>query len=125
MHAIQICAENSETTANAKPIRGHPWPKGVSGNPGGRPKTESKMRELARSYAENALCTLVDIMQNGSERARVVAAIAILDRGYGRPTQDIEVRKQEPEESELDLSTLTNDELSQLAKLMTKAQKGS
>lgn len=93
MHAIQICAENSETTANAKPIRGHPWPKGVSGSPGGRPKTESKMRELARSYAENALCTLVDIMQNGSERARVVAAIAILDRGYGRPTQDIEVRK--------------------------------
>ena len=45
------------------------------------------LSELARQYTNNALDTLVDVMQSSqSDSARIAAATAILDRGYGRPT---------------------------------------
>ena len=60
--------------------------KGRSGNPGGRPKADGDIRELARRHSEAALQTLVEIAANGeSESARVAAANAILDRGWGKP----------------------------------------
>lgn len=46
------------------------------------------LEDLARSYTETALNVLVQIAQDGqSEAARVSAANAILDRGYGKPRQ--------------------------------------
>ena len=36
---------------------------GFSGNPGGRPKDEHKVAELARSYTVEAVETLVDLMR--------------------------------------------------------------
>ena len=49
------------------------------------------LEELARSYTDVALGALVGIAQNGeSESARVSAASAILDRGYGKPSQQID-----------------------------------
>lgn len=60
---------------------------GKSGNPGGRPKGTGEVRELARRHTEAAIAALVDIMQNGkSKAARIAAAIALLDRGHGKPT---------------------------------------
>ena len=60
--------------------------KGRSGNPGGRPKGHGDIRELARRHTGAALATLVEICQNGgNEGARVAAATAILDRGWGKP----------------------------------------
>ena len=60
--------------------------KGRSGNPGGRPKGHGDLREIARQHTEAALQTLVDIAANGeNESARVAAANAILDRGWGKP----------------------------------------
>jgi len=48
--------------------------------------------ELARTFTDDALYTLVDIAKNGrTESARVSAAIALLDRGYGRPPQSMEL----------------------------------
>jgi hypothetical protein len=45
------------------------------------------LSELARQYTNDALDTLVDVMKSGqSDSARIAAATAILDRGYGRPT---------------------------------------
>jgi hypothetical protein len=45
---------------------------------------------LAREHTEEALATLLDIAAKGEdERARVQAAIAILDGGYGRPPQAV------------------------------------
>jgi len=46
---------------------------------------------LARQWTEAAIQTLADIMQDPSQpaRARVAAAEALLDRGYGKPTQPI------------------------------------
>ena len=37
------------------------FPKGQSGNPGGRPRDEQKVAELARSYTKEAIETLVEI----------------------------------------------------------------
>jgi hypothetical protein len=46
------------------------------------------LSELAREYTNDALVTLVDVMQSSqSDSARIAAANAILDRGYGRPTK--------------------------------------
>lgn len=66
--------------------------KGQSGNPGGRPKAEHQIQELARSRAPVALATLAHIARRGkSESARVAAATALLDRGYGRAPQSVSV----------------------------------
>lgn len=65
---------------------------GQSGNPGGRPKLEGRVRDLARAQTENAIATLVRIMENGKApaAARVSAASTILDRGWGKPTQPVD-----------------------------------
>jgi Family of unknown function (DUF5681) len=60
--------------------------KGRSGNPGGRPKGDGEIRELARQHTITALQTLAEICQNGeNESARVAAANALLDRAWGKP----------------------------------------
>ena len=48
------------------------------------------LSEIARSHTEQAINTLVDITKNGrTDAARVSAANAILDRGYGKtPVKD-------------------------------------
>src|SRR6187551_2201749 len=70
---------------------GKPFKKGQSGNPGGRPKVVAEVRELARKHTSEAVETLVSIMTNtkAAPAARVSAANALLDRGYGKPPQHI------------------------------------
>ena len=63
---------------------------GHSGNPSGRPKDEYKVAELARTYTSEAIDTLVDLMRHGKdERVRGTAAQALLDRGWGKPKQEL------------------------------------
>ena len=63
---------------------------GHTGNAGGRPKDEHKIAELARTYTLEAIETLVELMRGGkSERMRGTAAQALLDRGWGKPKQEI------------------------------------
>ena len=68
-----------------------PFEKGQSGNPGGRPKVVAEVKELAREHTSEAIETLVSIMTNtkSAPAARVSAANALLDRGYGKPPQHI------------------------------------
>jgi hypothetical protein len=65
---------------------GKPFQKGQSGNPGGRPKVVAEIKDLARKHTDEALETLAAIMRNpkASASARVSAANALLDRGYGK-----------------------------------------
>ena len=65
---------------------------GQSGNPSGRPKASARARDAAREHTETAIGVLVSIMtsEDAATAARVAAASAILDRGYGKPTQPID-----------------------------------
>jgi hypothetical protein len=68
--------------------------KGQSGNPGGRPKELKDVQSLARTKTLLAVQTLVEIAQNGkSESARVAAATALLDRGFGKPQQAMKLEQ--------------------------------
>ena len=45
-----------------------------------------RLSELAKTYTQEALETLVDVARNGrTDAARVSAANALLDRAYGKP----------------------------------------
>lgn len=66
---------------------GKPFPKGRSGNPGGRPRAELDVQELARAHTPDAIAALVAALT--SPRERVAAATALLDRAWGRPTQHV------------------------------------
>ncbi len=70
-----------------------PFIKGKSGNPGGRPKAVLEVTELAREHSAAAIATLAKIMLDDAAppAARVAAANSILDRGFGRPAQAVQV----------------------------------
>jgi hypothetical protein len=56
-----------------------------------------EIRQLARAHTNTALETLVEVAKSGkSESARVAAAVALLDRGWGRPTQPLAGDSGEP-----------------------------
>jgi hypothetical protein len=54
-------------------------------------KAVTEIRSLARSHTRTALNVLVAVMRNtkATPPARVAAANAILDRGWGKPTQSL------------------------------------
>ena len=54
-------------------------------------KATASLKDLARKYTDDALLTLSDIMADEEQpaAARVSAASALLDRGYGKPSQFI------------------------------------
>jgi hypothetical protein len=67
--------------------------KGKSGNPSGRPKEIGHVRDLARKHTSEAITVLVSIMNNEEEKAaaRVAAAKELLERGYGRSQQEVDI----------------------------------
>lgn len=71
--------------------------KGQSGNPGGRPKQDPLLKDLARKKTKIALGTLEEICKGKKfpAAARVMAAIALLDRGYGKPMQAVDLTNQD------------------------------
>ncbi len=71
--------------ANLKPFQ-----KGVSGNPGGVPKSKTKkeIRQLAREHSEDAFKRIVKLMGSDDERVAFMAAKEVLDRAWGKPKDD-------------------------------------
>ncbi len=81
---------------------------GVSGNPTGRPRIPNKIREMAKAYTEQATRVLVDALdatrvvglaaiEVPDHQVRIMAAQAILDRGWGKPCSVNEMPKDEDE----------------------------
>ena len=67
------------------------WAPGKSGNPGGRPRIIEAVRDIARESTTLAIETLRTIAADteAPHAARVSAATALLDRGWGRPMQGV------------------------------------
>ena len=78
-----------ETSVECRKENGQ-FKQGFSGNPGGRPKDEHKVAELARSYTVEAVETLVDLMRHSKDdRVRGTASQALLDRGWGKAKVEV------------------------------------
>jgi hypothetical protein len=62
------------------PSRGRPFQRGVSGNPGGRPKVDPEVKALLDEMTPEAIKTLGEIMRNKKAQAsaRATAALGIL-----------------------------------------------
>jgi hypothetical protein len=74
---------------------GKPFQPGQSGNPAGRKKQDERgIQALAREHTAAAINALVLALK--SPRERVPAAVALLDRGWGKPVQMIAADPQRP-----------------------------
>jgi hypothetical protein len=86
------------TVVHAPRLADGRWMPGQSANPGGRPRSIGAVRDLARAQTALAIDTLVEICEHGeSEMARIAAANAILDRGWGKPTAMVEMHNPGPD----------------------------
>jgi hypothetical protein len=72
--------------------RGRPFVRGVSGNPRGRPKEHEDVKAAARQYTVESIERLAFWMRSDDPRASVVAADKLLDRGWGKPSQDVKLQ---------------------------------
>ena len=65
---------------------------GQSGNPNGRPRVVADVQNAAREHSTEAIKTLAQIMcdPKAPAAARISAASALLDRGYGKPVQTVD-----------------------------------
>lgn len=75
-------------------------------------KSPIDIRSLARAHTERAIQTLAGIMDQPKApmAARVAAASALLDRGWGRPKQETELTVRR-----ITASQLADDELADIA----------
>jgi hypothetical protein len=73
-----------------------PWEKGKSGNPGGRPKAEREVVELAREASPRAIGRLIELIENTEPRTAIAAANSVLDRAFGKPTQPLAADPENP-----------------------------
>jgi len=76
-------------------MNGHGGQRENAGRPAGTPNRatvdqKATLSELAREHTSTAFKTLADVCKHGqSESARIAAATAILDRGYGKPRETV------------------------------------
>lgn len=94
-------AKGGASAAPANKQKSPPWPKGVSGNPRGRPKKTAEARaveSLARASSAAALDTVLSIMRSGDgDRVRLAAALAVIERGIGKAGEVLADPVQVPE----------------------------
>lgn len=89
--------------------RGNPnWVKGRSANPGGKPNLspeEADALAMAKQFAPDAIRALHEIAtsKTASDKARVTAAEAIINRVYGKPKETVESTVKHERRSESDI----------------------
>jgi hypothetical protein len=87
-----LCYNVAREQASNREKKKMKFRKGQSGNPGGRPKVLGDVQELARQHAPRVIVELARLaLKAKSETARIAAIRELLDRGYGRPRQAMEV----------------------------------
>lgn len=69
-----------------------PFKKGQSGNPGGRKAVPKEITIAAQMLCPEAVKTIGDLMRSSDDNnIRLKAANSLLDRGYGRPPQSVQL----------------------------------
>lgn len=107
------------TEANEKKMGNPNWVKGGSSpNPAGRPAVLRDLRERARGYGPEALQMLATVMRDpdAGPAARVAAAKELLDRGFGKAVQSLDV------DVKVDIASIQAAELMRLS-MMAKEEK--
>jgi hypothetical protein len=85
----------TDTPDKPRKAPGRPFQPGQSGNPGGRKPMPEELKAAMRGQADTAVKVLekamLESLEEGkpSTRAGILAANAVLDRGYGKATQPI------------------------------------
>ena len=91
-----VQSENRQKTDAKRAAPKTAFAKGKSGNPGGRPKKTPEQVELesaCKEKAPEALGVMVRLMSSAKQDSvRLQAALAIIERGHGKPLQRSEVR---------------------------------
>jgi hypothetical protein len=105
---------NTDSSAQSRGLK--PWPKGVSGNPGGRAPIPKDVRDAFRAHTRTALGVLLKVATNPKSppSARVSAAEAILSRAWGKPYQPADIGKLEgtlSQKGEAVLSALSDQKI--------------
>jgi hypothetical protein len=75
-----------------------PFKPGESGNPSGRPAVSEAFKRKAREEAYRALEVLIAAMDDEDVKVRIQAAGMVIDRGFGKPIQDLTLANAEGEE---------------------------
>jgi hypothetical protein len=98
-------AQNTAETARRGP--GRPFPKGHSGNPGGRPKGIVSAIRAQTCEGEELVAFVVRVFRGEVDgvrlRDRLEAATWLADRGFGKPTQGVELAGKDGETLSLTL----------------------
>lgn len=89
-------------------VRSTSFKPGQSGNPGGRPKLTPEEHDalaMAKQFAPDAIRALHEIAtsKTASDKARVTAAEAIINRVYGKPKETVESTVKHERRSESDI----------------------
>jgi hypothetical protein len=113
-------------TKPKKPAPSSAWKKGQSGNPGGRKPIPRDVLEMARAACPEAVQRLVTAMREDCGKVAVTAAVALLNRAYGAPTQPLTGADGAPLiPPRPDLSRLTSEELAVYVALAEKTARGA
>lgn len=84
-------ADGSAPAAKRRRGPGKPFPKGVSGNPGGKKPMDPDVKEALEKLTPRAVERLGQILDSHDEKVAVVAAKEVLDRNLGKAPQRVEL----------------------------------
>lgn len=90
-------ASEQQPTASSRPPPGRPFPKGVSGNPAGRPRitpqeraTRATLEKLLEKRLGAALAVLDKAMKSNDLQSALRAAVDVMDRVNGKAVQRVD-----------------------------------
>lgn len=99
------------------------WVKGQSGNPRGRARTPPELTEACRRLSTDAVSVLGAILRSKKSRPqdRIRAAEVLLDRGYGKAAQTVELSGPEGGPIPVAVEPWSDDDLAALLERMARS----
>jgi hypothetical protein len=96
------------------------WLPGRSANPSGVPREVLRVKRIAQGHGPEMLDALVEIVRDKTapHASRVAAAREVLDRGFGKPEQNVDIRLQQQKLELLlqgGVGSMSDDDLGALA----------